>query len=205
MSGEDSHALGMTERPTIVWRRLDRPGREVALVRRIRSGWRLFGTVELQRDAPQACLSHVTTCDRHWQTRDCEITGFVENVAIAVHVGRDSAGRWSLGGVSIPETTGCDDIDLAFSPLTNLLPIRRLALAVGSSARVRAAWLRFPELTLEVLQQTYTRVDRDRYLYETADGAFRRELTVNDTGLVLEYPGLWTADFDAGSGELLPA
>ena len=187
----------MTEQATIVWRRLDRPGREAASVRRIGSGWRLFGTVELQHDAPRACLSHVTSCDRHWQTRDCEVTGFIDDVPMAVHIRRDAAGRWSLGGIPVPAIAGCDDVDLAFSPITNLLPIRRLALPVGGAASVRAAWLRFPELTLEPLQQTYTRVDRHRYLYESADGAFRRELTVNDTGLVLEYPGLWSADFHA--------
>jgi hypothetical protein len=38
---------------------------------------------------------------------------------------------------------GCLDIDLGFSPSTNLLPIRRLTLAVGEAATVRAAWLPF--------------------------------------------------------------
>lgn len=37
----------------------------------------------------------------------------------------------------------CVDIDLNFSPSTNLLPIRRFDLSVGASAIVRAAWLRF--------------------------------------------------------------
>ena len=39
---------------------------------------------------------------------------------------------------------GCRDIDLNFSPSTNVLPIRRLSLDVGDQAAVRAAWLRFP-------------------------------------------------------------
>lgn len=163
-------------------------------MRRLWSGWRLFGAVELHHESPKACLSHVTTCDAHWRTRDCEVTGFIGDAPIAVHIRRDFAGRWSVGDVPVPEITGCVDIDLAFSPVTNLLPIRRLALPIGGTAAVRAAWLRFPELTLEVLEQTYTRVDHNRYLYESADGAFRRELTVDDDGLVLEYPGLWIAE-----------
>jgi uncharacterized protein len=88
---------------------------------------------------------------------------------------------------------GCDDIDLGFSPATNLLPIRRLELAVGAKAAVRAAWIRFPELTIEVLDQVYTRLAEDRYLYESAGGSFRRELIVDDIGFVIDYPDVWTA------------
>jgi hypothetical protein len=39
----------------------------------------------------------------------------------------------------------------AFSPSTNLLPIRRLNLGVGQAAKVQAAWLRFLGFTLESL------------------------------------------------------
>jgi hypothetical protein len=44
---------------------------------------------------------------------------------------------------------GCVNIDLNFSPSTNLLPIRRLDLSVGASAIVRAAWLRFPGMNVQ--------------------------------------------------------
>ena len=91
---------------------------------------------------------------------------------------------------------GCVDLDLAFSPATNLLTIRRLGLAVGDEAPVRAAWLRFPELRLEPLAQRYRRLAAERYGYEAvADGAaFGAELRVAPSGFVLEYPGLWTRE-----------
>jgi hypothetical protein len=44
---------------------------------------------------------------------------------------------------------------------------------------------RFPDLTLEVLEQVYTRVATASYRYESAGGAFGRELTVNAEGFVL--------------------
>ena len=44
--------------------------------------------------------------------------------------------------------TGCVDLDLNFIPSTTLLPVRRLGLAIGQSAEVQAAWLRFPGFTL---------------------------------------------------------
>jgi hypothetical protein len=86
------------------------------------------------------------------------------------------------------------DIDLGFSPSTNLLPIRRLALNVGEEAEVRAAWLPFPSLVFEVLPQVYRREGERTYRYESRGGAFVRVLEVNAVGFVTSYPGLWQAE-----------
>lgn len=58
---------------------------------------------------------------------------------------------------------------------------------------MRAAWVRFPELSIEPLEQRYTRLAPHRYLYESAGGTFRRELTVDDNGFAVDYSGLWIA------------
>jgi hypothetical protein len=75
--------------------------------------------------------------------------------------------------------------------VTNTLPIRRLAPAIGESIDVTAAWVRFPELTLEPLPQRYTRLSERRYRYESNGGAFVAELEVDDAGLVITYEGGW--------------
>jgi hypothetical protein len=85
------------------------------------------------------------------------------------------------------------DIDLNFSPSTNLIPIRRMNLAVGEASDVRAAWLRFPSFALEPLPQQYRRLTDDTYRYESAGGEFVAELKVNRAGFVVDYPGIWTA------------
>jgi hypothetical protein len=106
----------------------------------------------------------------------------------------DAARRWMLNGRACPEVTGCDDVDLSFTPATNLLPIRRLRLAVGAQASVRAAWLRFPELTLELLEQAYTRVAETQYRYESRGGEFVALLETNTSGFVTRYPDLWQVE-----------
>jgi len=88
-------------------------------------------------------------------------------------------------------TEGCVDLDLAFTPATNLIPVRRLALHVGESAPARAAWLSFPELALEPLDQEYRRTGPSTYRYG-ADG-FDSELEVDDAGFIVRYPGRWEA------------
>ncbi len=80
-----------------------------------------------------------------------------------------------------------------FSPSTNLIPVRRLDLAIGESAEVKAAWLRFPEFKLEPLQQQYRRLDEFSYRYTSAGGQFVADLKFNWAGFVVDYPDLWMA------------
>jgi hypothetical protein len=93
--------------------------------------------------------------------------------------------------VEIPAVAGCLDLDLAFTPATNILPLRRLGLAVGESREMTAAWVRFPDLSVEPLAQRYTRLDERRVRYESRDGSFTAELEVDEIGLVVRYPPLW--------------
>jgi len=145
-----------------------------------------------ERGAP-CRVRYEIDCDSEWRTLACLLTGEIGNRAIKTSIKREGP-TWTVNNVAIPEVTGCEDIDLGFSPATNLLPIRRLGLKDGETAAVPAAWVRFPELTLQLLEQKYTRLGNDKYRYESAGGAFRRDLKVDDKGFVLEYPDLWYAE-----------
>ena len=94
------------------------------------------------------------------------------DAGVEIMLSVDSSGRWRLNGVEQPQVDGCIDVDLNFSPSTNLLPIRRVGLAVGERASVRAAWLRFPEFTLEPLEQIYERVGETAWRYESRGGEY---------------------------------
>lgn len=98
---------------------------------------------------------------------------------------RDAKGNWSVDGAVLKALKGCTDIDLGCSPSTNTLPIRRLGLGVGAANTIKAAWIRFPELTVVKASQIYTRLDEFTYRY--ASGTFTADLTVDDDGLVASY------------------
>ena len=178
----------------ILWQRVDRPGYEISALDPHDGGWQLAGTVLFAHDSLPCQLTYSIQCDLHWQTQSVWIRGQVGAKPVSLGFTRSSASEWCSNGVRIAEVDGCIDIDLGFSPSTNLLPIRRLRLGIGSRAVVRAAWVRFPELSLELLDQVYTRVDESHYLYESADGSFRRELLVDADGFVLEYPDYWRTE-----------
>jgi hypothetical protein len=98
----------------------------------------------------------------------------------------EASGGWRSPGEELPTLGQCSDIDLAVTPATNTLPIRRLNLEVGLSREVTAAWLKFPDLTLEILPQRYTRLGPQRHQYQSGTG-FSAELLVDDLGLVTVY------------------
>jgi hypothetical protein len=184
---------------SVIWRRVDQPGHEAARLSPQESGWRLTGTAVFASDGRPCRLDYAVVCDPDWRTHSGRVTGWLGKDLVEVEVAAD-AGRWRLNGVECRDVAGCLDLDLNFSPSTNLLPIRRLGLAVGAEARVRAAWLRFPSFALEPLDQLYRRTGDASYRYESGGGAFVRDLRVDATGFVIDYPGFWQLEGAAEPG-----
>lgn len=132
----------------------------------------------------------------------CQLAGLIlrahQDSPYVVSLVVDGAGHWSRDGEQLQAFDNCVDVDLEWSPSTNTLPIRRLGLALGESRAVTAAWVRFPSLEVQHLEQSYERVDERRYRYRC--GRFTADLAVDDDGMVRQYGVNWMAV--ASSGEL---
>ena len=178
----------------ILWRRLDEPGHDSARLVFHDNQWHLIGTAVFVESEQPCRLDYRVVCDASWRTLAASVAGWLGNRAISVELRADGAGRWRLNDVDCAAVAGCLDLDLSFTPATNLLPIRRLALPIGEQAAVRAAWLTFPALTLELLEQQYRRTQSTTYAYESNGGSFSTELEVNGDGFVTFYPNLWEAE-----------
>jgi hypothetical protein len=155
-------------------------------------GCRLAGLVVLPIDGEPAEIRYRVELDHGWRTRRAR-------VAIGHHAGShlitltaDGEGRWEIAGASSEPLDGCIDVDLGFTPATNTLQVRRLGLAVGEGRSLPVAWLAFPELTVQPLIQTYTRLGLHAWRY--ASGEFTANLLVDANGYVLRYgDDLWRA------------
>jgi hypothetical protein len=181
------------ESPPVVWKRHDLAGHETCRVLVAELGWRLTGVAVFAVEARACRLDYVIDCDQQWKTKSAVVTGWVGDRVIDVRIRREGD-HWYHDGQICENVNGCVDIDLNFSPSTNLLPIRRLNLGVGETAKVRAAWLRFPSFRLEPLDQTYRRVQDRQYRYESGGGKFVADLTVDEIGLVFDYGQLWSRE-----------
>jgi hypothetical protein len=152
-------------------------------------GWALRGTAVGEYQGVPTEVRYRVVCDDLWNTRSVHIGVVQGHSKRALRLRPTGGGRWASGGDDVPQHRGCTDVDLGIGASTNTLPIRRLGLAVGQSARIDAAWVRFPDLRLERLPQRYTRLAEDRYRYESLDSGFTADLEVDDLGLVVNYPG----------------
>ena len=177
-----------------LWRRLDRAGHESARLFADGAQHHLHGTAVFAEDGAPVRLDYRIVCDGRWHTRSARVAGWHGARRVGVELTTDGEGRWRMNGADCPTVDGCLDVDLAFSPSTNLLPIRRLALPVGEGADVRAAWLTFPALELEPLPQRYERTAERQYRYASRGGSFTADLELDDAGFVLRYAGLWEVE-----------
>lgn len=181
---------------SILWRRLDLPGHDSAVLSATAAGARLRGMAVFLEDGATG-LRYDMRCDATWRTTGAEIQGWCRGRAIALEVFRDLTGRWTLDGAVADAVAGCIDLDLSFTPATNLQTLRRLDLAVGETAEVRSAWLAWPEVRLTPLVQRYARRSPEWYDYQAdLPGAerFEARLRVDRDGWVREYGGLWRAE-----------
>lgn len=181
----------MKQAKSVIWRRLNMAGHEYARVFLEDSRWLLEGTSVFVFEKQFCKLDYSIECGADWQTRTVKVLGWVGEKVIEVKISVDAEKRWTLNGKENAETKGCTDIDLNFSPITNTLPIQRIPLCADEKVEVCAAWLRFPEFTLEPLAQIYTRISENKYRYESADGTFQTEIETDDFGLIAKYPHFW--------------
>jgi hypothetical protein len=110
-------------------------------------------------------------------------------------------GYWLLdtgSGGCRAEFQGALDVDVAYSPLFNALPIRRLGLHRQAAERtVPVVYVSLPTLEVELMEQHYRTVvplgEDGRAVVNFRAGAVDADLVVDADGLVLDYPNLVTA------------
>lgn len=113
---------------------------------------------------------------------------------------RADDGMWLLdtgSGGTRSNFDGAVDLDLAYSPLFNTLPIRRLALhRVAGEHTLPIVFVALPSLTVEVVEQTYRTVsvldDSGHAVIGFWWGDFSADLVVDSEGFVVSYPGIAT-------------
>ncbi|MDW7774045.1 MAG: putative glycolipid-binding domain-containing protein [Desulfobulbaceae bacterium] len=182
------------ETDTILWRRLDAAGHDACrLVRKV-DAWRLEGMAVFRHGRVPACLVYEIGCDGGWRTLDGLVHGWMGDRPVDYRVTRKPNGIWTLNGQIIPGLDGCINLDLGFTPATNLLQLQHAALQIGQAADVPVAWLDVDRGTLSTLHQRYERRTVEGYWYEAPRFGYFALLQVNTNGFVEKYPNLWEAE-----------
>jgi uncharacterized protein len=113
----------------------------------------------------------------------------------SVDADEDGRGKLPPGGGDPTTLTGALDCDLGLSPVTNLMPILRHGMLAGEGpVEITTAWVSVPDLGVRADGQRYSfvRSERDSYVvrFETIDGTFAADITLDSEGIVIDYPGI---------------
>jgi hypothetical protein len=140
-------------------------------------------------DSARGRYAYELTAESDWTFRRLQLEALAGERTLTVE--SDGHGIWRVDGEERTDLTDAVDIDLAVTPFTNTLPIRRLGLDIDDEADITVAYVSFPDLEVTLDEQRYTRLDEDLYRYESLDSDFTRDITVDVDGFVLDYPGLF--------------
>lgn len=185
----------------MAWREVDDPSRlDHAMVRLSEEGMRAHGV----SIAPDYSLAWSLDAEDRWRTRALEVSVRGEGWSRWLALSRSSGGVWSAragarGNVALPppgladpdELEAALDCDLGLCPATNTMPIRRCGLqaaAVSVEARLVMALVEVPSLRVVRSEQVYRSAGPAAVQFRSGD--FRAELSLDEHGLVVDYPEL---------------
>lgn len=154
------------------------------------------GLVLLYRDGRALRCHYRLAADALWRARALDLAVQSGGAALeerSLSLRGDGAGRWRVDGKRAAELDGCLDLDIQVTPFTNTLPIRRLGLAAGEIADIRAVYVPLPELAPRPAEQTYAclrplGLSGGLYRYESRASGFGADLPVDSGGFVVDYP-----------------
>lgn len=139
-------------------------------------------------------VRYQVVCDADWVTRGVAVTIEIGHGSpTVIEMRSDGNGHWTNSdGSPLPQLDGCIDVDLSITPFTNTLPIRRLGLEPGMSETIHVAWIDVETLKVTPSEQIYTGIEPGIVRFEAPASFFRRDLSIDEDGLVRNYPGLFT-------------
>jgi uncharacterized protein len=183
--------------PTAAWRHRDaRDGFEAVFFVTGPPATRLLGHTVAVEHGLAWSVRYDIALDLRGRTTGARVWTLSADGERSVSVDVSTTGRWCVNGSARPDLDGCVDVDLESSACTNMIPIRRMGLGVGEEAEAPAVYVRAPNLHVERLEQSYRRVGDEnlmrRYDYRAPAFNFASDLLYDQSGLVLEYPGIAT-------------
>jgi len=186
----------MTIVASMLWRRLDAPGHDACRLEQNDLGWSLEGAAVFRHPSGPASIAYSVQCDREWRTLSGWVRGALGRRAIDYRVAyRDTS--WLLNDAPVPGLEALVDLDLGFTPATNLQQLRRVSIGQDEALELPVAWLDVEAGALTELPQLYTRRSEAAFWYEAPSVGYQGLLELAPNGFIKSYPNLWEAEQSA--------
>jgi hypothetical protein len=126
-----------------------------------------------------------------WETVFFEVKSQHSNQLDYFTYQSDGKGKWMSKGKPAPQFEGCIDIDIPLTPFTNSLPINRLKLNQQEVGQIQVIYLDLLERQIKPVRQQYRRLSDTTYRYQNVPNDFEAVISVDELGLVMNYPQLF--------------
>jgi uncharacterized protein len=136
-------------------------------------------------------VEYLIRTNEDWETIFFELKAQVFNKIETIRYESNGKGEWTKNGKQIGEFNGCIDVDIPLTPFTNTLPINRMKLQTNESRDIKVLYLDILAKEIKMVRQKYTRLSHDQYKYENVPNDFEAVITVDESGIVVDYPELF--------------
>ena len=192
-TGSDRMMNGPELAPMILfWRRTDVPGLERLALTVSGDGILAESTIVCLEDGGFR-LDHRWQLTPDWRARSLQVERWGGGDFHQRLLLERSGDGWLVDGAPRPDLVGAEEPDLSVTPFCNTFPIRRTAVAAGSSLTLDTCYIDAAAMTVERSRQRYERLgpNRLRYVDLGVAAGFEAELEVDDEGLLLRYEHLF--------------
>lgn len=171
-----------------MWQVVATAGFEAAWVTEDDASTQVVGQAVGQLPEPYSLTYHLTV-DADAVTRRLAVTAQTagpRRELSLVHEG----GTWRVNGELRTDLSGALDCDIAASPFTNTMPVRRHDLLRGGDEQFLMAFVEVPSLRVTASRQRYTHLGATPHgtgIRFTSDD-FTADIVFDDEGIVLDYP-----------------
>lgn len=180
MSTHPGHAAFAADGHEVRWETWDGEHAEILTLQWENEAWTAAGTVGRER------VQYVLRISPLWHVR--QLLLFRDLDQPDLWLASDGHHRWGeINGAHRPELDGCADIELACTPFTATLPIRRLPLGVGDAAELPVVTVDVETLGVVARTRRYARLAERRWLV-AVDGE-EIEFDVDRYGVAIDLPG----------------
>lgn len=139
-------------------------------------------------------LRYILQLSPDWQVREVHIADAKDEGGSLDLIYEN--GKWFAGLDDYlgEEFDGVPFVDMSLTPFTNTLPIKRLDFEDDEPQKIDVLFLDLPAFTWRRVEQYYSKVGKSTYHYQDVEQPeFQVDIVVDDDGLVLVYPNLFTA------------
>jgi hypothetical protein len=136
-------------------------------------------------------IEYFIKTNQNWETVLLEIKSQFADKTDCLDFQSDGKGNWMTNGKHAEQFNGCIDIDISLTPFTNTLPINRLKLSESEKHLINVLYIDVLEQQTKPVRQRYTRLSETEYKYENVPNDFEAVITVDELGLVVNYPELF--------------